>query len=246
LDSSEHGDRPLRKAVILAGGLGTRLQPLTRIVPKPLLPIGESTVLEIQIAMLKRYGFEDVYIATNYMSDYLERVIGRGERYGIRVSVSREHKRLGTCGPVLLLRDELTEPFLMMNGDILTDMNFDAFSSFASRVGAELVVATTEVNIPFRFGEVHSSGDYLVGVEEKPSYKHEILAGIYVLSPSVFPAIPEDTYFGIDDLIRLMLSRRMPIGKYLMTEYWVDIGQLSDYEIAKETYATRAQAGRAE
>jgi NDP-mannose synthase len=229
----------LNKAVILAGGLGTRLQPLTRIIPKPLLPIGESTVLEIQIAMLKKYGFEDVFIATNYMSDFLEQVVGRGDRYGIRVNVSREHKPLGTCGPVLLLRSELTEPFLLMNGDILTDIDLNALSHFVSRVDADLVVVTTEINLPFSFGKVVSEGDYIVDVEEKPVYKHEILAGMYCLSPSVFPMIPDETYFGIDDLIKTMLSRGMNIGKFLTSDYWIDIGQLSDYEIAKETYRTR-------
>src|SRR3970040_505646 len=108
------------KAVILAGGLGTRLKPFTEAIPKPLLPIGEKSVLEIQIQHLAKYGFDEIYIATNYKANYVESFIGDGQRMGVRITFSKEEKPLGTCGPIRLLKDELTEPFLLMNGDILT------------------------------------------------------------------------------------------------------------------------------
>jgi len=222
--------------VILAGGLGTRLQPLTNIIPKPLLPIGQSTVLEIQMLALKRHGFTDVIIATNYMSDYLESVVGDGSRYGIAVTVSREEERLGTCGPLSLVKDRLDSPFIVMNGDVLTTLDFRAFADFATAIDADLTVCTTQFVTPFQFGRVLSEGDYMTGVEEKPDFTTEILAGIYGMKPPILEFVPERTYFGIDDLIRLMLASQRRVAKYLIHDYWVDIGQLSDYEMAKETY----------
>ena len=107
------------KAVILSGGLGTRLRPFTEVIPKPLLPIGEKAVLEIQIEHLKKHGFERIWLATNYKSDYIENFFGDGSKYGVKLHISKEDKPLGTVGPVKLLQDQLSEPFLVMNGDIL-------------------------------------------------------------------------------------------------------------------------------
>ncbi len=119
------------KAVILAGGLGTRLKPFTQIIPKPLLPIGEKAVLEVQIEALSEHGFDEIYLATNFRSEYIENFIGNGDRYGTKIKVSKEAKPLGTVGPLTLLKDELTEPFLVMNGDILTQLISSSFFNFA-------------------------------------------------------------------------------------------------------------------
>ncbi len=227
----------IKTAVVLAGGLGMRLRPLTNIIPKPLLPIGESTVLEIQILALKKHGVERLFIATNYMSDYLEAVVGDGSRYGIEIVVSREDEPLGTVGPLSLIKDRLDAPFFVMNGDILTDLDFGALAAFAQAKDADLTVVTKEIAIPFRFGRVITDGDYVVEVEEKPNYMQEILAGIYVMKPGIFELIPHNEYFGIDTLIKSMLESGAPIAKYLMSDYWIDIGQLKDYEMAREEFA---------
>jgi len=234
-------DRPLiRKAVILAGGLGMRLRPLTNIIPKPLLPIGESTILEIQILSLKKHGVEEVFIAANYMSDYLTSVVGDGARYGVKITVSEEKEPLGTCGPLMLIREGLDEPFFMMNGDILTNLNFGALGAFALSSGAALTVVTKEITIPFRFGRVITNGDYITDVEEKPNFLQEILAGIYSLTPDIFRFIPERKYYGVDSLIKDMLSLNAPVCKYLTKDYWIDIGQLEDYETAKQDIQTKS------
>ena len=236
---------PIRKAVLLAGGLGMRLRPLTNIIPKPLLPIGESTIIEIQILAFKKHGVSDIYIASNYMSDYLESVVGQGEKYGVRIAVSREQEPLGTCGPLSLLREQLNEPFFVMNGDILTDIDFGHLGNFALSHEADLTIVTKEINIPFRFGRVVAEGDYVVDVEEKPTYKHEILAGIYTMNPGILDIIPDGRYYGIDTLIKDMLARNRPVAKYMMRGYWTDIGQLDDYEIAKSEMAQRTGAAPA-
>lgn len=224
------------KAVILAGGLGTRLQPFTQVIPKPLLPVGESSVLEIQILSLARCGFGEVYIATNYKSDYIEAFLGDGRKYGVRLTISRETTPLGTCGPVTLLRDRLTEPFVLMNGDILTTLDFRALYGFAVDSDADLTVATKEIVTPFNFGKVTSEGPYIVAVEEKPDLRIEILAGIYVLKPPVLDLIPDGQYFGIDSLIRLMLTGRRKVARYPMKDYWLDIGRVEEYRQAQEAY----------
>jgi NDP-sugar pyrophosphorylase family protein len=229
----------IKLAVILAGGLGLRLRPLTNIIPKPLLPIGESTVLEIQILSLRKYGVEKVIIATNYMSDYLAGIVGTGEKYGVRVVVSQEKEPLGTCGPLTLVAGHLTDPFFMMNGDILTDINFGKLGDFALAKQAWLTVVTKEIAIPFRFGRVIAEGDFITEIEEKPNFLEEILAGIYVMRPEILSLIPSSTYFGIDSLIKNMIAKHQPVCKYLTHDYWIDIGQLSDYEQAKQDFDAR-------
>jgi NDP-sugar pyrophosphorylase family protein len=222
------------KAVILAGGLGTRLAPFTKFIPKPLLPVGEKSVLEWQILQLSPFGIQEIFVATNYMADYVSSFLGDGSRYGVKLIFSREEKPLGTCGPLTLLKSELTEMFLVMNGDILTTLDIAAAGEFATRLDADLTVITKEIVTPFHFGKVIGNGDYIDAVQEKPDITFEILAGIYLMRPAVFDIIPDDTYYGIDTLIKDMFTRNRRVGKYLCHGYWLDIGQLHDYEAAQK------------
>jgi NDP-sugar pyrophosphorylase family protein len=225
------------KAVILAGGLGSRLEPFTQVIPKPLLPIGESSVLEIQILSLKKYGFEEIFIASNYMSEYVRAFVEGGNKYdNIKITFSKEDKPLGTCGPVSLIKDKLNEPFFLINGDILTTLDFEKAFKFSTEVDSNLVVLTKEITAPFNFGKVVSKGNYIVDIQEKPDFKFEILAGIYLLKPPVLDLIPQDTYYGIDNLIKDMLSKKMNISKYVIQEYWLDIGRMDDYRVAQVAY----------
>jgi NDP-sugar pyrophosphorylase family protein len=226
------------KAVILAGGLGSRLKPFTDIIPKPLLPVGESSVLEIQVNSLARCGVCEIYIATNYRADYVEAFLGDGSKYGVQLKYSKEEKRLGTCGPVGLLREELTDPFILMNGDVLTNADFSSVYENALKIDAELVVITKEIVTPFHFGRVISDGDFVTDVEEKPDVGMEILAGIYVMRPAVFAHIPPDVFYGMDTLIRDMLSQGKKVGRHLLNSYWLDVGQIQDYQQAEDAYRT--------
>jgi NDP-mannose synthase len=226
------------KAVILAGGLGSRLKPFTQIIPKPLLPIGEKSVLEIQIEHLKLAGFDEIFLATNYKSEYIENFFGDGSRFGVKLQISKEEKPLGTAGPISLLKNELTEPFLMMNGDILTLLNFKNFYDFSVKNKADLTITVKEYITPFQFGNIEFEGDYVTTIREKPQIKMNILAGIYIFKPEIFRLIPDDTYFGMDHLIDKMLAEKIPVAKYQIHEYWLDIGQVDDYEKAQEIYKT--------
>jgi len=226
----------MKNAVILAGGLGSRLKPFTHAIPKALLPIGEKSVLEIQIQRMVQYGFQKIFIATNYKADYVESFIGDGRRLGAEIVFSRESKPLGTCGPLTLLCDQLQEPFILMNGDIVSTIDFSKLYTFGSQIQSCLTVVTKELRTPFNFGSVRSSGMFIDGIDEKPDLVNEIVAGIYFMSPEVFSYIPVDTYFGMDQLIKLLLKQNVRIGRYLMQEYWLDIGRLDDYNEAQVAY----------
>jgi NDP-sugar pyrophosphorylase family protein len=224
------------QAVILAGGLGTRLRPFTEVIPKPLLPIGEKSLLEVQIEHLRKYGVDEVFLATNYKSDYIRNFFGDGSRYGVKLEVSEEKIPLGTAGPLTLLKERLTAPFLLMNGDILSTIDLGKMYAFGSKVGADLIVGIKQIITPFAFGRIHYEGDFVTKVEEKPNFEIEVLAGIYVMKPGVFQHIPDNQYFGMDTLITAMLSRHFPVAKYGISEYWLDIGQIPDYQRAQEEY----------
>lgn len=224
------------KAVILAGGLGMRLRPFTEVIPKPLLPIGEKAVLEIQIEHLKKHGFDEVYLATNYKSDYIENFFGDGSRYGVKLTISREETRLGTVGPLTLLKSQLTEPFIVMNGDVLSNINFQDYFDFAVNKNTLLTVSVKKIIMPYAFGNIFSDGDFVTGIEEKPDIITYALAGMYVMKPEIFKLIPDNEYFGMDTLIKNMLSKHIPIAKYELKEYWLDIGSIDDFGIAQKDF----------
>jgi len=224
------------KAVILAGGLGTRLKPFTEVIPKPLLPIGEKAVLEIQIEHLKKFGFNKIFLATNYKSDYIKNFFGDGSRYGVELIVSREEKSLGTAGPLTLLKSELTEPFVVMNGDVLSNIDFEKFYNFANEKDTLLSISIKKIIMPYAFGNIFFKDDFVTEIEEKPDIITYALAGIYIMKPGIFSLIPDNTYFGMDTLIKNMLSAKLPISKYELIEYWLDIGRIDDYEIAQKDF----------
>ena len=224
------------KAVILAGGLGTRLRPFTEIIPKPLLPIGEKSVLEIQIEHLKNNGFDEIFLATNYKSEYIENFFGDGSRYGVKLYISKEDKPLGTVGPLTLIKDKLPEPFLVMNGDILTLLDFKDLYDFGISRESLLTVCIKEFITPFQFGNIYFEGDYVTAIEEKPNIRTNILAGIYIFKPELFNIIPVNEKFSMDSLINKMIHLSMKITKYQIENYWLDIGQESDYKKAQEMY----------
>ena len=230
------------QAIILSGGLGTRLRPFTEVIPKPLLPIGEKAVLEIQIEHLKNNGFDHIFLATNYKSDYIENFFGNGDKYGVKLTISKEEIPLGTAGPVKLLQNQLNnEPFLVMNGDILTLLHYRNLYDFACSKDTLLTITTKDIYTPFQFGNIHTEGDFVSGIEEKPNIKTTILAGIYIFKPGILDLIPDNTMYNMDKLILDMLAKDLPISHYPILEYWLDIGQVDDYEKAQNIYKEHFQ-----
>ena len=220
-----------KKVCILSGGLGSRLRPFTEVIPKPLLPIGEKAILEIQIEALKKFGFNEIFLCTNYKSAYVENFFGDGSRYGVKLTISKEDK------PVKLIERELRrdgEPFLLMNGDIICDMDYSAFYRHAQLNDALLNVGIKKIITPYEFGNIFFDGDRVTGIEEKKDIVSYALAGIYMMKPGIFDLIPPGEYFGMDKLILKMLAEAYPVNKYEIRDYWLDVGRISDYEKINE------------
>lgn len=222
------------KAVIMAGGLGERLRPFTSIIPKPLLPVGEKSILEITIQRLKLFGCEEVILATNYKSDLFEKYFNSMTDLGIKINFSKEKEPLGTAGPLRLLESVLKEPFIVMNGDILTTINFNELKETHKNKNAKLTIATKDVQMPLHYGVVESKDGFIVtNLKEKPSLIAEINAGIYFMNPEVIKEIPGG-YYSMTDLIQKMLNKKMIVAKYKIEDYWLDIGQMDTYKKAQE------------
>lgn len=235
LSNEKKGERMKKTAVILSGGLGTRLRPFTNIIPKPLLPIGEKAILEIQIDALKKYRFERIILATNYKSQYIEHFFGDGNRYGVELIISKETEPLGTVGPLKLVTEYLNEPFLIMNGDVLTDLDFDKFYEFGNNRNSMLTIAIKEIVMPYSFGNISFDGEWVTGIVEKPDIITYALAGIYYMKPQILQYIPDGPY-NMDALIKRMLANGQSITKYELEGYWLDVGRKDDYERAQQIY----------
>ena len=225
-----------KKAVILAGGLGTRLHPFTHAIPKPLLPVGEKAVLEIQIERLAGCGFDEIILATNYKTDYIENFFGDGSRYGVNLIISKEKEPLGTAGPIKLIENILEEPFLVMNGDVLCLTDYRKMYDFACLQDSIFTVGIKKLILPFAFGNIFFDGDVVTDIEEKPDIIKYAMAGIYIMKPEIFDLIPANQYYGIDKLIQFMLTSNITISKYEINDYWLDIGDIENYEQAQKDF----------
>ncbi|MFH1755621.1 MAG: sugar phosphate nucleotidyltransferase [Candidatus Latescibacterota bacterium] len=224
------------KAVIMAGGLGTRLKPFTHIIPKPLLPVGEKSVLEITIQKLTEQGCEEIILAVHYKSDLFESYFGDGSKFGIKISYSKEKQRLGTAGPLKLAAPYLSAPFLVMNGDILTNMDCNKLRQFHTKNKADLTLVTKKIQLPLHYGVVEKKDDKILGIKEKPIVEAEISAGIYFVNTDVLEFIPADERFDMTDLMRDLIAAGKQVYAYPLEDYWLDIGQMEDYQKAQEDF----------
>jgi len=223
-----------RQAVILAGGLGTRLRPFTQILPKPMLPVGDRSILEIQISHLKKHEVHEIFFAANYKADMLKSYFGDGSKFGVKLFYSIEDKPLGTCGPLSLLVERLNEPFVVMNGDILTNIDLGKAYSFHLKQGGIFTVVSKMVTFPLSYGNLITNNNRIVAIHEKPDIQLEISTGIYLMNPEIQDFIPRNQTYGMDNLIQDLMARKIPIFCYRMADYWMDIGRMEDYEQAQK------------
>lgn len=224
------------KAVILAGGRGTRLAPYTTILPKPLMPLGNHPVLEIILCQLKKHGFTEITMAVGYLRHLLEAYFEHGERLGVQIEYSYEDQPLGTAGPLSLI-DGLDEPFLVMNGDVLTNLDFDALYAYHLEHGATATVSLYPKTVEISLGvlEVDERSE-VVSYQEKPNYSYLASMGIYVFSPRVLDYLPTGQRCDIPDLIKTLLSHGEKVVGRVFHGDWVDIGRPQDYMMAVENY----------
>lgn len=222
--------------LLLAGGLGTRLRPLTEDVPKPMLKVGDKPIIETIIGQFKQNGFTNILVSVNYKADVIEDYLKDGSHLGVNIQYIKETKRLGTAGPIRLAKEYLTEPFFVMNGDLLTNLNLSNMMDFHTSNGFDLTIATKKYELQIPYGVVRMDDIAVTGMDEKPIIGYFINAGIYCLDPKLIDYIPEDQYYDFNVLINQAISDELSIGSFPITEYWMDIGQMADYQKAANDY----------
>jgi NDP-sugar pyrophosphorylase family protein len=237
---STRTEGPPVKAVVLAGGRGTRLAPFTTVLPKPLMPIGETTILEIVLGQLETCGISDVTLCVGYLSHLIKAVISDRVSGGVNVTYVHEKEALGTAGPLRFVED-LTSTFLVMNGDVLTTLRFDALVEHHRKEGNLLTIATRERPIKIDYGVLHlgmnGSSNRVFSYHEKPELTSVVSMGIYVLEPEVLSHIPDEGAFDFPTLVQALLAAELPVGAYPFVDgEWFDIGQRADYERAVDVW----------
>ncbi len=221
-----------KRAVILAGGKGTRLKPYTVSLPKPLVPVGEMPILEIIIRQLAKSGFDHITITVNHMADIIRAFCGDGSKWGVTIDYSLEDKPLSTMGPLKLIHD-LPENFLVMNGDVLTDLDFGQFYDEHVRSGNIFTVSAFTRDQKVDYGVLEIGADNkLTDFIEKPTNRYNVSMGVYMASKKVLEYIPENQFYGFDHLMLDLIKDQHPATVKIHSGYWLDIGRPDDYEKA--------------
>lgn len=219
----------IKRAIILAGGKGTRLKPLTKILPKPLMPIGKFTILEIVIKQLRYYGFKYITITVNHQANLIKAFLGNGKKFDVLIDYVLEKKPLGTMGPLRSIKN-LPKNFLVMNGDVLTDLNFNKLFEKHIKNKNLFTISSYERNELIDYGLLETNKrNILTKFVEKPHKKYQVSMGIYVLSKNILKYIPKNRFFGFDNLMYKLLKIKKKVKVFKYNGYWLDIGRPSDY-----------------
>ncbi|MBI3162049.1 MAG: NTP transferase domain-containing protein [Chloroflexi bacterium] len=224
------------KAVVLAGGRGTRLAPYTSILPKPLMPIGDMPILEVMLTQMKRAGVEEVTLTVGHLASLLRAYFGDGEPWGLDIRYSYEKEALGTAGPVSMI-DGLDSTFLVTNGDVLTTLDFRHLLAFHRQKGGIATIAAHQRRVQIDLGVVQSDSENIItGYIEKPAYDYTVSMGIYVFEPRVLEYIPKGQYLDLPNLILKMVAAGEKISALPFDGYWMDLGRPDDYKKANEDF----------
>jgi NDP-sugar pyrophosphorylase family protein len=224
------------KAVILAGGRGTRLAPYTTVLPKPLMPVGDKPILDIVIHQLRYYGFNEITLAVGYLSELLMAYFGDGSRFGVSIQYSHEEQPLGTAGPIALV-DGLNEPFLVMNGDILTTLNFGDLMRYHQSGSAAATITTYQRSVKIDLGVIeYDQQNNLARYIEKPTHHYDVSMGVYIFEPRARSYIPQNERLDLPDLMLKMIRQGETVRCYRCDGYWLDIGRIDDYQQAVEDF----------
>jgi NDP-sugar pyrophosphorylase family protein len=227
------------RAVILAGGKGTRLLPFTKVFPKPLVPLGDKPILDTILGQLRHCGFTRITLAVGYRADMIQTYVNKGERYGIDIDYVLEEEPLGTVGPLAQIRD-LDQSILVMNGDLVTNLDYKALMEFHHQHGAIATIGTYQKDYKIDLGiiqndKTHAIIDYI----EKPTYTFKVSMGIYVFKAEVLRYMEPQKYLDFPDLVKQLLAAGESVVSYFFDGYWLDIGNHNDYEKALEEYESR-------
>lgn len=234
----DHLETPTNKnqVILMLGGLGKRLRPLTNDIPKPMLKVGNKPIVESIIEGFKQYGYTNFIFSVNYKKEVIQDYFQNGNIMGISIDYIEEKKRMGTAGALSLLENRPTEPFFVMNGDLLTQVNFDQLMQFHQEQNAVATMCVREYEYQVPYGVIETDGVELISIKEKPIHRSFVNAGIYVLSPEVFEYIPVDTFYDMPSLFEALINQGKKTSVFPIHEYWLDIGRVDDFNRANEQY----------
>ncbi|MGY6563455.1 MAG: nucleotidyltransferase family protein [Halomonadaceae bacterium] len=219
---------------LMAGGFGTRLRPLTNDCPKPMLKVGDKPILQLILEAFIQAGFQRFYISTHYMAEVITDYFGNGRKWGVEVKYVHEEKPLGTGGALSLLpKEEIDQPLFMMNGDLLTSLNFESLLQFHQEHPASATVCVREYEHQVPYGVVESNGQHITSIVEKPIHRYFVNAGIYVLNPQLIQSVPIETRIDMPDLLKKEMHEERKVNVFPIHEYWLDIGRMDDFKRAK-------------
>lgn len=219
-------------AVIMAGGEGRRLRPLTDTIPKPMIKVGDEPVLKRIIDGLSQAGIKNVFISINYLGETIKEYFGNGSKFGVNINYLAEKEKLGTGGALSLLPNEISSPCLILNGDVVTDINFSNLVDFHIQHNASMTVAAAEYNVAVPYGVLELADHYVLGLKEKPSHKFMCNAGVYAINASLLRLVPKDTFYNMTDLLQDTINLGLHVAAFPIREYWTDIGRKEDLDRA--------------
>ena len=224
------------KVVIMAGGKGMRLRPLTKNIPKPMLRVGKKPILQTIIEKFKESGYENFVICVNHLSKVIKNYFGNGTKFGVKIEYIHEKKRMGTAGALSLFKTKLTEPFFVINGDLMINLDFEKMLDFHNENNSKATMCIAEYNLELPYGEVKLNNEKIVSIEEKPIHKIFVNAGVYILDPKCIELIPKK-FYDMPSLFKKIIANKKKTISFPIHEYWVDIGRFDDYKKAKLEYS---------
>lgn len=222
--------------VLMVGGLGTRLRPLTEDTPKPLLKVGHKPILETIIEQFAEYGFYRFYLCVNFKAEKIVEHFGDGSKWGVQIEYVQEEQRMGTAGALSLLPERPTAPVIVMNGDLLTKAHFGHLLDFLEQNQAQGVMCVREYDFQVPYGVVNLKDHQITGIDEKPVHRFFVNAGIYALAPDAFGQIPADQFYDMPELFERLIQQGQKTLAFPMHEYWMDIGQIDDFHKAHNEF----------
>ena len=225
-------NKSVRRAVIMAGGEGTRLRPFTQTIPKPLLPLGRKPIAQIIVERLRDCGITEITMTLGYAAELIRAFFQSGSQFGVNVSYFHEPTRMGTAGCLAHIPEIREAPFLVSNGDILTDLDYSAFLDEHTASGAALTLATRREQVIIPYGVLKLDGDRILSVEEKPCMEYCFNAGLYAISPEALGHIPQDRPFDMTDLINALLAAGQSVRNVPLEGLWFDLARVDDFEKA--------------
>ncbi len=225
--------------ILMAGGLGTRLHPLTQSQPKPLLEVGSKPILETIIENFADHGFHNIYLCINYKGEMIKKYFSDGSRWNVEIKYIEEKKRMGTAGALSMLPNKPDAPFFVMNSDLLTKVDFVRLLHFHQKQSASATMCTREYTHQIPYGVINLEGHDVVSMVEKPTQRFSVNAGIYVLEPETLEDIPADIFFDMPSLINTLLDNKKSVASFPIHEYWIDIGRMQEFKQAHEDYSTQ-------